>query len=125
MNFSLPFVLILSHYTGDISATMAFDGWNNPMFIFQFSLSCVMGFILMYSILLCTQVNSSLTTTVVGCMKNLFVTYAGMIFGGDYVFAIINFVGINVSVFGSLIYSYSAFGAKAKSQKPQTPALPK
>lgn len=125
--FSLPLVLVLSHYTGDIAAVQNFDGWNNPMFVFQFILSCFMGFILMYSILLCTQMNSSLTTTVVGCMKNLFVTYAGMMFGGDYIFAVVNFVGINISVFGSLLYSYYAFGRTKTVTTPaiQAPLIPK
>ena len=59
-------------------------------------------------------------------MKNLFVTYAGMMFGGDYVFAIVNFVGINISVLGSLIYSYCAFGkAKNQPKAQSTPTLPK
>ena len=29
-------------------------------------------------------------------MQNVFVTYAGMFIGGDYVFGLYNFIGINV-----------------------------
>ena len=57
---------VLCIFTGDVEKAMAFDGWSNPMFIIQFSLSCFMGFVLMYAILLCTNYNSSLTTTVTG-----------------------------------------------------------
>lgn len=49
-------------------------------------------------------------------MKNLFVTYAGMVLpGGDYVYSAVNFIGINISVAGSLIYSYVAFKTKNKT----------
>lgn len=29
-------------------------------------------------------------------LQNLFVTYVGMYIGGDYVFSLVNFIGINV-----------------------------
>ena len=111
--------MLLSIYTGDIRAVTHFEGWNLE-FLFEFTLSSVFGFILMYSTVLCTQYNSALTTTIVGCLKNVLVTYLGMVIGGDYVFNWPNFVGLNISVIGSLIYTKVTFSAKTIPPLPTT-----
>lgn len=48
---------------------LAFNDWGNPWFLLQFLMSCTMGFVLNYSIVLCTHYNSALTTNIVGVLK--------------------------------------------------------
>jgi hypothetical protein len=83
-----------------------FEHWNNSSFLATFVLAASMGAVLNYSIFLCTTINSPLTTAVVGALKNIVTTYIGMIAFNDYTFTLVNFFGINLSVCGSLYYTY-------------------
>lgn len=113
--FMLPILFVIVWQTGDLRKISEYPDWLNPQFMPQYALSCIMGFVLMYSIMICTQFNSALTTTIIGCLKNILVTYLGMFIGGDYVYSLENFIGINISVVGSLLYSWVTFRPMKKA----------
>lgn len=112
---------ILAWLVGDLHSAYQFKHWLNPMFTLQFLCTCFMGFILTYSTFLCTQHNSALTTAMVGCFKNVFVSYLGMFIGGDYTYSVLNFIGINISVIGSIYYTYVIFAKKDEPRKTSSP----
>lgn len=119
----IPAVL-LAAFTGDIEKAYYYENWNDPWFLTNFCLSCIMGFVLMYSQILCTQMTSALTMVVVGCIKNIIVTYVGIFVGGDYVYSVTNFVGINISVVASLVYSILKYKEQQEKVRQKIGLLP-
>ncbi|XP_006018530.1 UDP-N-acetylglucosamine/UDP-glucose/GDP-mannose transporter [Alligator sinensis] len=110
--------VIISFSTGDLQQATDFKHWTNFLFLFQFLLSCLLGFLLMYSTVLCSHYNSALTTAVVGAIKNVSIAYIGMLFGGDYIFSFLNFIGLNICMAGGLRYSFLTLRGNIKPKQP-------
>ncbi|XP_061784156.1 nucleotide sugar transporter SLC35D2 isoform X1 [Nerophis lumbriciformis] len=108
--------LLASAFTGDLHQAVTFEDWVDATFVFCFLLSCIMGFVLMYSIVLCSYYNSALTTTVVGAVKNVAVAFIGMFVGGDYLFSWNNFLGLSICLAGGLAYSYLTFNTQTSQR---------
>ena len=101
--------VIIMLVPGEVDRVKTFHLWSNSSFIVYISFASLMGSVLNLAIFLCTSTNSALTTTVVGCLKNVLTSYIGMFVGGDYIFSWLNFLGINISIAGSLIYARATF----------------
>jgi solute carrier family 35 len=83
-----------------------YEQWSNVEFIALFLFASCCGSILNYATFLCTSYNSALTTSVIGCLKNVVTSYIGMLLFEDYHFNWLNFLGVNISIVGSLYYTY-------------------
>ena len=93
-----------------------FEGWGKDYFIVFFLGASVLGSVLNYSIFLCTAYNSALTTAVIGCLKNVATAYLGMILFSDFSYNLPNFLGINISIAGSIYYTYCELFKKYKNK---------
>ncbi|KAH9401644.1 hypothetical protein TYRP_017043 [Tyrophagus putrescentiae] len=103
-----------------------FSGWSSVDFVATFAFACLAGFLMVWSTVLCTAYNSALTTAILGTLRSILVTYLGMYISSDYAFSVVNFIGLNVSMVGSLVYCYVVFiGQKRrKTVKSEIKQLP-
>ncbi|KAL7548767.1 hypothetical protein ACHAWF_012026 [Thalassiosira exigua] len=101
--------IIIVMVPGEMKRVQNFTLWSDSSFVVYLAFASLMGSVLNLAIFLCTSTNSALTTTVVGCLKNVLTSYIGMFVGGDYIFSWLNFLGINISIAGSLIYAQATF----------------
>jgi len=103
---SIPFLLALSALSGELSALSVYPHWHNPSFQVSFLISALMSFLMNYSTYWCTEVNSALTTSVTGQVKNVLSSFAALsMFGMKATPMLVT--GLTVGLIGSIMYAYA------------------
>ncbi|KAF3670047.1 putative potassium channel SKOR-like [Capsicum annuum] len=101
-----PILLIWTAYRGDLEATRNFPYLYTHGFQAVIFLSCALAFLLNYSVFLNTTINSALTQTVCGNLKDLFTVGFGWLVFRGLPFDLLNIVGQCLSFLGSCLYAY-------------------
>lgn len=101
-----PILFFWTFFRGDLELTMNFPYILSPGFLLVLLLSCVLAFFLNYSIFLNTTLNSAVTQTICGNLKDLFTITLGWIFFGGLPFDLLNIIGQLLGFLGSGLYAY-------------------
>ncbi|CAM9255218.1 unnamed protein product, partial [Discosporangium mesarthrocarpum] len=104
--FSAMLMLLVRLFLpGETERILRFERWTDPTFLVLYSPHLS---VLQYSMFLCTKVNPALTTSVVGCLKNVVTTLLGMLgVGVQCEFVLLNFSRLLISMAGSFLYSWA------------------
>ncbi|CAI5461058.1 unnamed protein product [Closterium sp. Yama58-4] len=98
--WSLPFSFLLLALNGELPAVQQVLQSRDPMFLTCFLLSCASAFVLNLATYLCTLVNDSLTTSIVGRTKSILQGLGGLFAFGDVLMSVTNVVGLLVNSAG-------------------------
>ncbi|XP_020549521.1 putative UDP-sugar transporter DDB_G0278631 isoform X2 [Sesamum indicum] len=101
-----PVLLLWTLLRGDLEMTMNFPYLLSPGFLVVLALSCILAFFLNYSIFLNTTLNSALTQTICGNLKDLFTISLGWVIFGGLPFDLLNVIGQLLGFIGSGMYAY-------------------
>ncbi|KAK1370182.1 UDP-N-acetylglucosamine/UDP-glucose/GDP-mannose transporter [Heracleum sosnowskyi] len=101
-----PLLFFWTLIRGDLEITMNFQYLLSPGFMLVILLSCILAFFLNYSIFLNTTLNSAVTQTICGNLKDFFTIALGWIFFGGLPFDILNVIGQVFGFLGSGLYAY-------------------
>ncbi|KAL6536205.1 UDP-N-acetylglucosamine transporter ugnt1 [Orobanche gracilis] len=101
-----PVLLLWTLLHGDLEMSMNFPYLFSPGFLVVLLLSCILAFFLNYSIFLNTTLNSALTQTICGNLKDLFTITLGWLIFGGLPFDLLNVIGQLLGFIGSGMYAY-------------------
>ncbi|KAL9440025.1 hypothetical protein AB3S75_018813 [Citrus x aurantiifolia] len=101
-----PILLLWTFLRGDLETTINFPYLLSPGFLVVLCFSCILAFFLNYSIFLNTTLNSAVTQTICGNLKDLFTIGLGWILFGGLPFDFLNVFGQLLGFLGSGLYAY-------------------
>ncbi|KAJ9688712.1 hypothetical protein PVL29_014386 [Vitis rotundifolia] len=107
-----PALLLWTAMNGDLEAMMNFPHLFAPGFQAVMLLSCIMAFFLNYFVFLNTTLNSALTQTICGNLKDLFTIGLGWLIFGGLPFDLLNVAGQSMGFLGSCLYAYCKLRGK-------------
>ncbi|XP_022883321.1 nucleotide-sugar uncharacterized transporter 3-like [Olea europaea var. sylvestris] len=107
-----PILLIWAFFSGELETTMNFPYLYSYGFQAVMFLSCVVAFLLNYTVFLNTTVNSALTQSICGNLKDLFTIGFGWILFGGLPFDLLNVVGQSLGFLGSGLCAYCKLKGK-------------
>ncbi|XP_052200642.1 UDP-N-acetylglucosamine transporter UGNT1-like isoform X2 [Diospyros lotus] len=107
-----PVLLFWTFIRGDLEVTMNFPHLFTPGFQVVMVLSCIMAFLLNYCVFLNTTLNSALTQTICGNLKDLVTIGLGWLLFGGLPFDLLNVVGQFLGFLGSCLYAYCKLKGK-------------
>eukprot|EP00898_Chlorokybus_atmophyticus_P004674 jgi/Chlat1/5207/Chrsp33S05046 len=120
--WSLPMSVMLVLITGEYVRILQFPYLFDSGFMACFLVACASAFVLNLATYLCTLVNDSLTTSIVGRTKSILQGLAGLFAFGDVMVSATNLVGLMVNSAGIGWYAYEKWlEAKAKQAMAGTP----
>ncbi|CAN0918300.1 UDP-N-acetylglucosamine transporter UGNT1 [Linum grandiflorum] len=108
----LPALLIWTSISGDLGALSNFPYLLFPGFQVVMLLSCILAFFINYFVFLNTTINSALTQTICGNLKDVFIIGLGWMLFGGLPFDLMNIVGQTLGFVGSLLYAYCKLRGK-------------
>ena len=103
---TLPLFMISALVIGEIPNALFKFKIDNIFFWLVFLLVISMGCLLNFTLFLCTQFNSALTTSVVGSVKSVAQTAIGTVVFGGISLNVFTIFGISMNLFGGSFYSY-------------------
>ncbi|PIN09861.1 Nucleotide-sugar transporter VRG4/SQV-7 [Handroanthus impetiginosus] len=101
-----PILLLWTLVQGDWETSLNYPYLLSPGFLVVLFLSCVLAFLLNYSVFLNTTLNSALTQTICGNLKDFFTILLGWLVFGGLPFDLLNVSGQVLSFIGSAMYAY-------------------
>ncbi|KAG7583828.1 Sugar phosphate transporter domain [Arabidopsis suecica] len=102
----IPFLLLWTSVKGELEAMLSFPHLYSVGFQVVICLSCMLAFMINYSVFLNTTLNSALTHSICGNLKDLFTITLGWLIFAGLPFDWVNVMGQALGFTGSIFYAF-------------------